>query len=134
MGYLLWSLLLLGMCLINRKENAEPIPYSFRELAFQISEQFAVLGSTMNIQTSVVVGGMDMMAQAIELRARPHVVIATPGRLVDLMNSGSGEWDLSRVKFLVRGLIVTLLGITDVRYYRFSMKQIVCFPAPLLPI
>lgn len=41
------------------------------------------------------------MAQAIELRARPHVVIATPGRLVDLMNSGSGEWDLSRVKFLV---------------------------------
>lgn len=88
----------------------------------------------MNIQTSVVVGGMDMMAQAIELRARPHVVIATPGRLVDLMNSGSGEWDLSRVKFLVRGLIVTLLGITDVRYCRFSMKQIVCFPAPLLPI
>lgn len=56
----------------------------------------------MNIQTSVVVGGMDMMAQAAELRARPHVVIATPGRLVDLMESGSGEWNLSRVKFLVR--------------------------------
>lgn len=73
----------------------------FRELAFQISEQFVVLGSTMNIQTSVVVGGMDMMAQALELRARPHVVIATPGRLVDLMNSGSGEWSLSKVKFLV---------------------------------
>lgn len=61
-----------------------------------------MLGSSLNIQTSVVVGGMDSMAQAIELRARPHVVIATPGRLVDLMNSGSGEWDLSRVKFLVR--------------------------------
>ncbi|KAF8305619.1 DEAD-domain-containing protein [Clavulina sp. PMI_390] len=72
-----------------------------RELAFQISEQFAVLGSTMNVQTTVVVGGMDMMAQAIELRARPHVVIATPGRLVDLMSSGSGEWNLSRVRFLV---------------------------------
>ena len=56
----------------------------------------------MNIQTSVVVGGMDMMAQATELRARPHIVIATPGRLVDLMASGHGEWDLSRVKFLVR--------------------------------
>ena len=42
-----------------------------------------------------------MMAQANELRSRPHVVVATPGRLVDLMNSGSGEWDLSRVKFLV---------------------------------
>lgn len=56
----------------------------------------------MNIKSCVVVGGMDMMTQAAELRARPHVVIATPGRLVDLMESGSGEWDLSRVKFLVR--------------------------------
>lgn len=80
----------------------------------------------MNIQTSVVVGGMDMMAQATELRARPHIVIATPGRLVDLMNSGSGEWDLSRVKFLVGGLIIAFLLVTDAYYYRFSMKQIGC--------
>jgi ATP-dependent RNA helicase DDX49/DBP8 len=61
----------------------------------------------MNIQTCVVVGGMDMMTQAAELRARPHVVVATPGRLVDLMESGSGEWDLSRVKFLVRHTRIT---------------------------
>ena len=72
------------------------------ELAFQISEQFAVLGSPLNIQTSVVVGGMDMIAQAIELNNRPHVVVATPGRIVDHLKSSSGEWDLSRVKFLVR--------------------------------
>ena len=42
-----------------------------------------------------------MMAQAQELRDRPHVVIATPGRMVDHLRSSSGEWDLSRVKFLV---------------------------------
>jgi len=48
-----------------------------------------------------VVGGMDMMAQALELVNRPHVVIATPGRMVDHLRSSSGEWDLSRVKFLV---------------------------------
>ena len=72
------------------------------ELAFQISEQFAVLGSPLNIQTSVIVGGMDMIAQAIELNNRPHVVVATPGRIVDHLKSSSGEWDLSRVKFLVR--------------------------------
>ena len=41
------------------------------------------------------------MAQALELNNRPHVVVATPGRLVDHLNSGSGEWSLSRVKFLV---------------------------------
>src|SRR6266436_3760413 len=63
-----------------------------RELAFQISEQFAVLGASLNIRTVVIVGGMDMMAQALELGNRPHIVIATPGRIVDhLRSSNSGE-------------------------------------------
>jgi superfamily II DNA/RNA helicase len=44
---------------------------------------------------------MDMMAQAKELENRPHVVVATPGRIVDHLHSTSGNWDLSRVKFLV---------------------------------
>ncbi|EKM80336.1 hypothetical protein AGABI1DRAFT_99944 [Agaricus bisporus var. burnettii JB137-S8] len=72
-----------------------------RELAFQIAEQFAVLGAALNVQTAVVVGGMDMMAQALELENRPHVVIATPGRIVDHLRSSSGQWNLSRVTFLV---------------------------------
>ena len=65
-----------------------------------------MLGAPLNIRTAVVVGGMDMMAQAIELGNRPHIVVATPGRMVDLMKSTSAEWDLSRVKFLVS----TILG------------------------
>ncbi|KAF9226495.1 DEAD-domain-containing protein [Gyrodon lividus] len=72
-----------------------------RELAFQISEQFAVLGAALSIRTSVIVGGMDMMTQALELDSRPHVVVATPGRIVDHLKSSSGDWDLSRIKFLV---------------------------------
>jgi len=72
------------------------------ELAFQISEQFRVLGAAVNLHSTVIVGGMDMMNQAIELRKRPHVLIATPGRLVDLIKSNQGEWSLKRVKFLVR--------------------------------
>ncbi|KAF9247244.1 P-loop containing nucleoside triphosphate hydrolase protein [Melanogaster broomeanus] len=72
-----------------------------RELAFQISEQFAVLGAPLSIRTSVIVGGMDMMSQALELDGRPHVVVATPGRIVDHLKSSSGDWDISRVKFLV---------------------------------
>jgi ATP-dependent RNA helicase DDX49/DBP8 len=72
-----------------------------RELAFQISEQFRVLGAAVNLHSTVIVGGMDMMHQAIELRKRPHVLIATPGRLVDLIKSNQGEWSLGKVKFLV---------------------------------
>ena len=72
-----------------------------RELAFQIHEQFAVLGAPLNLRTTVIVGGMDMIAQASELGNRPHVIVATPGRLVDHLRSGSDEWNLSRIKFLV---------------------------------
>lgn len=76
-----------------------------RELAFQISEQFAVLGASLNLRTAVIVGGMDMMTQALELGNRPHVVVATPGRIVDHLKSSGGEWDLSRIKFLVSGIL-----------------------------
>jgi ATP-dependent RNA helicase DDX49/DBP8 len=72
-----------------------------RELAFQIADQFSVLGAPLNIRTSTVVGGMDMISQAIELKEKPHVVVASPGRLVDLMKSSYGEIDLSKIKFLV---------------------------------
>jgi len=44
-----------------------------------------------------------MIAQALELENRPHVVVATPGRIVDHLKSSHGGWDLSRIKFLVRG-------------------------------
>lgn len=52
-----------------------------RELAFQMAEQFRALGSCLHLRCSVIVGGMDMLEQAKSLMARPHVVIATPGRL-----------------------------------------------------
>ena len=43
-----------------------------------------------------------MITQALELENRPHVVVATPGRIVDHLKSSHGGWDLSRIKFLVR--------------------------------
>lgn len=56
-----------------------------RELAYQMAEQFRALGSCLHLRCSVIVGGMDMMTQAKSLIARPHVVIATPGRLKFLL-------------------------------------------------
>lgn len=88
---------------------------SARELAFQISEQFAALGAPLSIRTSVIVGGMDMMTQALELDGRPHVVVATPGRIVDHLKSSSGDWDLSRIKFLVGGFLFSITSIMTQR-------------------
>ncbi|KAJ3114653.1 hypothetical protein HK100_001588 [Physocladia obscura] len=72
-----------------------------RELAFQIAEQFRILGTAISLRLSVIVGGMDMMKQAIELARRPHIIIATPGRLVDLIRSSADTVNLKRIKFLV---------------------------------
>ncbi|ETE61497.1 putative ATP-dependent RNA helicase DDX47, partial [Ophiophagus hannah] len=43
-----------------------------RELAFQISEQFEALGSSIGVQSTVIVGGIDMMSQSLALAKKPH--------------------------------------------------------------
>lgn len=48
----------------------------------------------------VIVGGMDMMSQAIMLAKKPHIIIATPGRLVDHLENTKG-FNLKALKFLV---------------------------------
>ena len=50
-----------------------------RELAKQIHQQILALGSSYNVESSLVVGGMDMVRQACELDRKPHFVVATPG-------------------------------------------------------
>jgi len=47
-----------------------------------------------------------MMTQAIELSRRPHIVIATPGRLVDHINSSTNAIHFKRIKYLVCFLII----------------------------
>ena len=118
-GFQLTLTVFLHLCSLRQGTVLSPFFLSrlinnHRELAFQISEQFVVLGSPLNIRTAVIVGGMDMMTQAIELNNRPHVVVATPGRIVDHLRSSSAEWDLSRVKFLVRAY--TLARRVSVQY------------------
>ncbi|XP_074866901.1 putative ATP-dependent RNA helicase DDX47 isoform X3 [Carettochelys insculpta] len=71
-----------------------------RELAFQISEQFEALGSSIGVQSAVIVGGIDMMSQALTLAKKPHVVIATPGRLIDHLENTKG-FNLRALKYLV---------------------------------
>lgn len=56
-----------------------------RELAYQLAEQFRALGSCLHLRCTVVVGGMDKINQAQVLAQRPHVVIATPGRMKVLL-------------------------------------------------
>ncbi|XP_022717594.1 DEAD-box ATP-dependent RNA helicase 36 isoform X2 [Durio zibethinus] len=73
-----------------------------RELAFQLAEQFRALGSCLHLRCSVVVGGMDMITQAKALVSRPHVVVATPGRVKVLLEENPDIPKVfQRTKFLV---------------------------------
>lgn len=71
-----------------------------RELAYQIGEQFEALGASIGLKCACVVGGIDMMQQQIALARKPHIVIATPGRLVDHLENTKG-FSLRTMKFLV---------------------------------
>lgn len=71
-----------------------------RELAFQISQQFESLGAAMGIRCQVLIGGVDKMPQAVALAKRPHIIVATPGRLNDHLQSTKG-FSLRNLKFLV---------------------------------
>lgn len=53
----------------------------------QLDQQVEALGRSCNVRHLLVLGGMDQFAQATELRKRPHIVVATPGRLADMMNT-----------------------------------------------
>ena len=74
-----------------------------RELALQIYEQFQALGVTQSLKTLLVTGGSEMRPQAVALSRRPHVVVATPGRLADhIQNSGRDTVNgLSRARVVV---------------------------------
>ncbi|GEN10136.1 ATP-dependent RNA helicase RhlE [Myxococcus fulvus] len=60
-----------------------------RELVRQIAEPLGVFAEARGLTHTVVIGGEDMSAQVEALKAHPTFVLATPGRLVDLLESGS---------------------------------------------
>ncbi|KAL6841930.1 hypothetical protein ACP4OV_028442 [Aristida adscensionis] len=58
-----------------------------RELAAQLAEQFRALGAPLGLRCLAAIGGFDSLAQAKGLARRPHVVVATPGRIATLVNN-----------------------------------------------
>jgi ATP-dependent RNA helicase RhlE len=56
-----------------------------RELAIQIDESFAAYGKHLNLKHTVIFGGVSQHAQTQALRSGIDILIATPGRLLDLI-------------------------------------------------
>lgn len=80
--------------LYNQKQTRQPIHNGIqtliltptRELAIQIGESFAAYGKYTNLKHTVIFGGVSQVPQVKTLRGGVDILVATPGRLLDLMN------------------------------------------------
>ena len=70
-----------------------------RELAAQIDERFAAYSEHMDLRHRVIFGGVNQNPQVRALQKGLDILVATPGRLLDLI--GQGHIDITRVEFFV---------------------------------
>ncbi len=70
-----------------------------RELAIQVAESFKAYGKYLPIKHLAIYGGVPQYSQVSALRQNPDILVATPGRLIDLINQG--HISLQQIKFFV---------------------------------
>ena len=70
---------------IDKREVQGLVIAPTRELANQVAESLIKFGRKKGVRTVVVYGGQDMRKQIRDLKQNPHIVVATPGRLMDHM-------------------------------------------------
>lgn len=80
-----------------------------RELAIQISDELIRLGKGAGLKAVVATGGTNIRPQIIGMQRKPNIVIATPGRLTDLMKRGA--WNPSTCTTVVLDEVDRMLDI-----------------------
>jgi ATP-dependent RNA helicase RhlE len=94
-----------------------------RELATQIAESFTAYGRNLTLRHTAIFGGVSQAHQVRRLRAGTDIVVATPGRLLDLI--GQGCVDLSAVEILVLDEADRML---DMGFIRDIRRVLECVP------
>jgi ATP-dependent RNA helicase RhlE len=106
-----------------------------RELALQIEEEFKTFSRGMRMFSVVCVGGAPINPQIRQLRQHNHVIIGTPGRVMDLMKRGSLK--LSGVETVVLDEADRMLDMGFVNDMRFILEKVpkerhtLCFSATM---
>jgi ATP-dependent RNA helicase RhlE len=108
-----------------------------RELALQIGESFTAYGANLHQRTAVIFGGVGQLPQTRALKNGVDILVATPGRLLDLINQGF--IDLSHIEHFVldeadqmleRGM---LLDVRKIITYIPQKRQTMFFSATMPP-
>ncbi|MDD3140450.1 MAG: DEAD/DEAH box helicase [Lachnospiraceae bacterium] len=99
-----------------------------RELAVQVKEEIFRIGRKKKLKVPVVFGGMPVDKQVLSLKQKAHIVVGTPGRVLDHVRRGSLKLD--KIKYLVideADLMLDMGFATDVEFVLQSIK-----PAPVI--
>ena len=106
-----------------------------RELAVQVRGEISRLGQFCGVHALAVYGGQAMSRQMVALNRGVHIIVATPGRLMDHMRRGN--IDISRVRFVVLDEADQMLDIgfaEDIEYilrYTPRSRQTLLFSATI---
>jgi len=104
-----------------------------RELALQVSSVVKELGNHMGVQCMVTTGGTGLREDIMRLYNTVHVLVATPGRVLDLANKG--VCDLSKCDYVVMDEADKLLSpefqpiVEELIGFVSKERQIMCFSA-----
>ncbi len=114
---------------VNNSKNFKPkikvlVIAPTRELAIQIKDSFNVYGKYTGLRNTVVYGGVGQNPQVKKLQQGVHILVATPGRLLDLMRQGHIKLSHIEVLILDEGDRMLDMGfIHDIRSIIKSMPR-----------
>ena len=98
-----------------------------RELALQIKEEVQNIGRIKKVRCSAIFGKQPLKEQVAELKQRVHIVVATPGRIID--HIGRGTIDLSNIKFFIIDEADKMLNkgfVDDMEFIMTKLPQNAC--------
>ena len=111
-----------------REEDTDLGPYAIilaptRELAQQIEEETIKFGTPLGIRSVSIIGGISREDQGFKLRRGVEVVIATPGRLIDVLEN----------RYLVLGQC-TYVVLDEVSLWDFVFRFVIATPGHLIDV
>jgi len=108
-----------------------------RELALQITQEAKKIASCKNLNILAAYGGKDIGAQLKKLKGSIHLVIATPGRLLDHLSRGTVNLENLKTLVLDEADQMLLMGfkndIEDILEKTSKKRQTLCFSATMSP-
>jgi len=106
-----------------------------RELAMQVHETLNRVAAPMRFGTALLIGGESMTRQIRDLRARPRIIIATPGRLNDLIKQRIAKLDTVKIFILDEADRMLDMGfapqITEIAKHVPTDRQTLLFSATM---